>query len=343
MSGLPEEKSLDECQEPLFTFGVIADIQYADKDDGYNYVKTRIRYYRSSLSLLQDAAQDWASEPAQPAFILQLGDIIDGFNAPLKTSETSLAKVLAEFEKLKIPVHHIWGNHEFYNFSRKNLMESQLNSAHLGEAEVTPAEGASDPESFYAYHFSPFPKFRLLLIDSYDLSVIGRDPTSHKYGKSLKVLKQKNKNADLNSPAGLEDPRFVSFNGGVSNDQLNWINSVLQTADKNEETVMVAGHLPIYPPSTDPICLTWNFLEVLALLQSHPSVVAYFSGHDHDGGYSQDTCGIHHITFNGLIETPPSSQAFATMEIYEDRMELQGRGLIPNRTLIYRTRQYTNM
>lgn len=192
---------MDEAPGPLFTFGVIADIQYADKDDGYNYVQTRVRYYRSSLSLLQDATQEWASESAPPAFILQLGDIIDGFNVPLKASESSLTKVLAEFEKLKIPVHHIWGNHEFYNFSRKQLMESKLNSMQLGDPWVT---SPGDPESFYAYHFSPFPKFRILLIDSYDFSVIGRDSSSHKYVKSLKVLKQKNKNADLNSPTGIK-------------------------------------------------------------------------------------------------------------------------------------------
>lgn len=194
---------MDGTPEPLFTFGVIADIQYADKDDGYNYVKTRMRYYRSSLSLLRDATQEWASETCRPAFILQLGDIIDGFNVPLKTSETSLAKVLAEFEELKIPVHHIWGNHEFYNFSRKLLMESKLNSTRLGESPGMSPESSQDPEYFYAYHFSPFPKFRLLLIDSYDFSVIGRDPSSQKYVKSLKVLKQKNKNADLNSPTGI--------------------------------------------------------------------------------------------------------------------------------------------
>lgn len=194
---------MGESLDPLFSFGVIADIQYVEKDDGYNYVKRRMRYYRSSLSLLQDATQEWSSEAFQPAFILQLGDLIDGFNVPLKTMETSLTKVLAEFEELKIPVHHIWGNHEFYNFSRKQLMDSRLNSSTLGEtADISP-DSSNDLEYFYAYHFSPFPKFRLLLIDSYDFSIIGRDPSSRKYVKSLKVLKQKNKNSDLNSPTGI--------------------------------------------------------------------------------------------------------------------------------------------
>ncbi|XP_063819707.1 manganese-dependent ADP-ribose/CDP-alcohol diphosphatase-like [Pseudophryne corroboree] len=206
-SSMPEaenavNKGMDETSKPLFTFGIIADIQYADIDDRYNYVKTRMRYYRNSLSLLQKATGQWASETVKPTFILQLGDIIDGFNVQYNATETSLTKVLTEIEKLKIPVHHIWGNHEFYNFSRKQLLESKLNSMPLKDALTTSPENNDHLDSFYAYHFSPFPKFRLLLIDSFDFSVIGRDPSSHKHVKSLKLLKQKNPNKDMNSSEG---------------------------------------------------------------------------------------------------------------------------------------------
>ncbi|XP_069809120.1 manganese-dependent ADP-ribose/CDP-alcohol diphosphatase isoform X2 [Dendropsophus ebraccatus] len=325
----------EDMADPLFTFGVIADIQYADMEDGYNFTKTRMRYYRNSLSLLQGAMQGWASERLAPHFILQLGDIIDGYNATYRSSEASLHKLLTELERLKTPVHHVWGNHEFYNFSRKQLVESRLNSSRL--PGTTPPEDGADPlDSFYAYHFSPFPRFRLLLVDSYDLSIIGRDPSSDKYVRSSKMLREKNPNEDKNSPQGLTEPQFVQFNGGISADQLSWINDVLEASDNNNEKVIVAGHLPVHPNATDPICLTWNFAEVLAILQSHPCVVAYFSGHDHDGGYCQDHCGIHHLTINGIIETPPESQAYGTVYIYEDRMVLRGRGLLPDRTLLYR-------
>jgi len=37
--------------------------------------------------------------------------------------------------------------------------------------------------------------------------------------------------------------RFVKFNGGVSADQLSWLDSVLQKSDENEEVVLVAGWL----------------------------------------------------------------------------------------------------
>ncbi|CAH2292013.1 manganese-dependent ADP-ribose CDP-alcohol diphosphatase isoform X1 [Pelobates cultripes] len=335
-------EDMEEKPEPYFSFGIIADIQYADIDNGYNFMKTRMRYYRNSLTLLKEAVQEWDSESTKPKFILQLGDIIDGFNVPQKTSDTSLAIILAEMEKLKIPFHHIWGNHEFYNFKRKYLMESKLNSKPLedeiGQLTINEdtSETRSDQESFYGYHFSPYPGFRFLLIDCYDLSVIGRDTMSIKYGMSLKLLKEKNPNEDLNSPRGLEEEQFVQFNGGVSGAQLNWINSVLASSDEQDEKVVVIGHLPIHLDSTDAICLAWNYKEILSALQSHPCVIGYFAGHDHDGGYSVDASGIHHITFKGVIETPPENQAFGTMYMYEDKMVLKGRGLVLSKTLHYR-------
>ncbi|KAM4664007.1 manganese-dependent ADP-ribose/CDP-alcohol diphosphatase-like isoform 2-T5 [Discoglossus pictus] len=335
-------EGMDEEAAPSFSFGIIADIQYADKDDGFNYMKTRMRYYRNSLTLLQHAIQEWAVETIKPECILQLGDIIDGFNVMNKESEASLEKVLVEMENLKIPFHHVWGNHEFYNFSRKYLTQSKLNTNSLENklewsevtSEIVPPK--EDLESFYVYHFSPFPKFRFVLIDSYDLSVIGRDPSSVKYEKSMKLLKENNHNEDLNSPTGLRKPYFVQFNGGISTAQLNWINSVLTSSDEKEEKVIVLGHLPIHPDAADIICLAWNYQEVLSVLQSHPCVVGYFAGHDHDGGYCQDVCGIHHITFKGVIETPPDSQAFGTMYIYKDKMILKGRGLAISGPLYYR-------
>ncbi|KAM4691681.1 LOW QUALITY PROTEIN: dual specificity mitogen-activated protein kinase kinase 4 [Rhinophrynus dorsalis] len=238
---------MNSKSEPYFSFGIIADIQYADKDNGYNYTKTRMRYYRNSLTLLRGAVQEWALEHKKPQFILQLGDIIDGFNVQNKRSSESLKKVLSELEKLEIPFHHIWGNHEFYNFSRKHLTESKLNTKPVeGVMDQVPTSPRSmkfeyDHESVYAYHFSPFPKFRFLLIDSYDLSVIGRDPSSVKYESSLKLLKENNHNEDLNSPIGLTENQFVQFNGGISASQLNWIDSVLTSSDENDETVIVVG------------------------------------------------------------------------------------------------------
>jgi len=62
--------------KPCFSFGAIADVQYADIENGTNFEKTAIRRFRQSPVILDKAVQAWNEE--QIAFIVQLGDLIDG-------------------------------------------------------------------------------------------------------------------------------------------------------------------------------------------------------------------------------------------------------------------------
>lgn len=185
-------------ERPEFTFGIIADVQYADIDDGLNYSKTRTRYYRNSLNLLRSAIQGWKEERVIPSFILQLGDIIDGYNNKHGASGRALKTVVNEFESSLVKVHHVWGNHEFYNFNRNALFASEINSARKAE----PGSGLID-DDIYAYHFSPAPKFRFVVLDAYDTSVVGRDPTNEKYNQAMKILQEHNQNEDLNHPPSI--------------------------------------------------------------------------------------------------------------------------------------------
>ncbi|XP_028821569.1 manganese-dependent ADP-ribose/CDP-alcohol diphosphatase-like [Denticeps clupeoides] len=324
--------AMEPCAEPpLFTFGVIADVQYADIDDGANYTRTRARYYRNSVRLLRRACRAWSEEDVRPRFVLQLGDVIDGHNVKHGASERALETVLRELDGCPAEVHHVWGNHEFYNFSRDALLASALNSARLGDGRLAP------PGDMYVYHFSPAPCFRLVVLDAYDVSIIGRDETSEKYEEAASIMKEHNSNPDLNHPPvthGLEQ-RFVKFNGGFSQDQLQWLDEVLSLADTNQEKVIVVSHLPVHPSSTDPICLAWNHSTVLSILHSHSCVVCFIAGHDHDGGYHQDELGLHYLTLEGVIETPPHSDAYGTVYVYKDHMFLKGRGRIEDRVLRY--------
>lgn len=128
----------------------------------------------------------------------------------------------------------------------------------------------------------------------------------------------------------------MEFNGGFSQEQLEWLHRVLTFSDDNREKVTVVGHLPVHPKATDPICVAWNYEEILSVLHAHESVVCFISGHDHDGGYHRDERGIHHLTMEGVIETPPDSQAFGTVYVEGDRMVLRGRGRVSDRVLRFR-------
>lgn len=317
----------------MFTFGLIADVQYADIEDGQNYLRTRRRYYRGSADLLRDAVLQWRRERVQ--CVVQLGDIIDGHNRRRDASDRALDTVMAELDACSVDVHHVWGNHEFYNFSRPSLLSSRLNSA-----QRTGTDTGSDliGDDIYAYEFSPAPNFRFVLLDAYDLSVIGREEESEKHTHSWRILTQHNHNLqDLNQPpvsVGLEQ-RFVKFNGGFSEQQLQWLDAVLTLSDHKQERVLIFSHLPVHPCAADPICLAWNHEAVLSVLRSHQSVLCFIAGHDHDGGRCTDSSGAQHITLEGVIETPPHSHAFATAYLYEDRMVMKGRGRVEDLTITY--------
>uniref|UniRef100_UPI0000E9BBC2 Putative dimetal phosphatase n=1 Tax=Danio rerio TaxID=7955 RepID=UPI0000E9BBC2 len=320
-------------EDPVFTFGLIADVQYADIEDGENYLRTRRRYYRGSADLLRDAVLQWRRERVQ--CVVQLGDIIDGHNRRRDASDRALDTVMAELDACSVDVHHVWGNHEFYNFSRPSLLSSRLNSA-----QRTGTDTGSDliGDDIYAYEFSPAPNFRFVLLDAYDLSVIGREEESEKHTHSWRILTQHNHNLqDLNLPpvsVGLEQ-RFVKFNGGFSEQQLQWLDAVLTLSDHKQERVLIFSHLPVHPCAADPICLAWNHEAVLSVLRSHQSVLCFIAGHDHDGGRCTDSSGAQHITLEGVIETPPHSHAFATAYLYEDRMVMKGRGRVEDLTITY--------
>ncbi|XP_054610356.1 manganese-dependent ADP-ribose/CDP-alcohol diphosphatase isoform X2 [Dunckerocampus dactyliophorus] len=287
---------MDDCceREPLFTFGVIADIQYADIDDGLNFTQTRRRFYRNSLQLLREARETWSQSATRPNFILQLGDIIDGFNKDYGASSAALDRVLEEFNLDSMEVHHVWGNHELYNFTRSELLHSRLNSAVLADRSSSGTRAGGD---IYAYSFSPFPGFTFVVLDAYDVSLLGVEEDSSRYHSALTLIKLHNNNEDLNCPP---------------------------------------GHLPVHPCSTTPICLAWNFDELLSIIQRHSSVVCFIAGHDHDGGYYLDeSTGVHHLTLEAVIETPPGNNAFGTVSVYEDRMVLKGTGRIPDVEVLF--------
>lgn len=184
-----EEASQErENQKPYFSFGLIADIQYADRSNGISCWRT-MRYYQHSLLHLQQAIDEWNGQEPHPRFVLQLGDIIDKYNRGLGASEKALEMVLAEVRRAKMPFHHIWGNHEFYNFNRDFLRESKLNTAWMQDRKQDDHKESLDGKStnvdYYAYHFSPHSKFRFIVVDTYDLSVLGRRPDDPQHLNSL--------------------------------------------------------------------------------------------------------------------------------------------------------------
>ena len=177
--------------------GLIADIQYADVENGHNFARTIERYYREALNHLKEAVDAWNQEEPKLECVLQLGDIIDGKSKRVKKSQQDLEAVLNEFHRLNCPTYHILGNHELYNFSRQWLLESELNSTKM-DACTTPKPG----QTAY-YHMSPAPGLRIVCLDPYDISMLGHKRDAPEYKEAETRIRKVNHNKDLNAPDGM--------------------------------------------------------------------------------------------------------------------------------------------
>ncbi|KAL9272801.1 Manganese-dependent ADP-ribose/CDP-alcohol diphosphatase-like protein, partial [Drosera capensis] len=295
-------------KQPLFSFGVISDVQYADIPDGRSFLGVP-RYYRHSLLVLQRAVQSW-NNAVNLSFAINYGDIVDGF-CPRDESLNSVKKVVAEFEKFDGPVYHMIGNHCLYNLPRDELVPMLRIPGRSGLAY---------------YEFSPTPDYRFVVLDAYDVSAIGWTRDHPNTLKAMAFLEEKNPNADKNSPNGLVglDRRFLLFNGAVGKEQLDWLDSVLQDASNSEQKVIICCHIPLDPGASSDDSLLWNYEEVMDVIHRYKCVKACLAGHDHKGGYSVDSYRVHHRVFEAALECPPGSDAFGYIDVYDDRISLVG-------------------
>ena len=109
--------------------------------------------------------------------------------------------VLQVFQEFQGPVYHLLGNHCLYNLSRAQLHPK------LGLAADVPAY----------YDFTPHARFRFVMVDPYDISIMDWPQGHPRRAEAERILKQHNPNADMNSPVGLRGyrRRYVAFNGGA--------------------------------------------------------------------------------------------------------------------------------
>lgn len=93
----------NQAQKPLFTFGVIADVQYCDCEPYGS------RFYRGSTLKLRDAINSFKDDSVD--FLINLGDLIDRDYSSFKT-------VLNIIDSSGIKSWHLTGNHDYSVDSR---------------------------------------------------------------------------------------------------------------------------------------------------------------------------------------------------------------------------------
>ena len=264
---------------PLFSFGLIADVQYADADQWGK------RDYRGSLKRLEASLEILNAHDL--AFIVHAGDLIDrdyaSFEAPLSI-----------FKRSKTRVHFVVGNHEFsVSDSLKKGVRKKL----------------GNPRGYYAFRMGDM---QFILVDAMDVSVHASRKSSRDYTRALHIQQKLNEAGANNA---------YDWNGAIGTHQLKWIEKKLRKADRKNYKVILFSHLPLLPENGLQL---WNNRELLAVLNSRQSVVAFISGHHHEGGYVEVN-GIHHLTLKGLVEATAAT-ACGVAEVFSDRIIVKGFG-----------------
>lgn len=85
--------------------------------------------------------------------------------------------------------------------------------------------------------------------------------------------------------------------------------------------MILCGHHPLLPSDA---YRAWNSEAVIAVIDRHSSVAAYFNGHYHTGA-EEVRNGIPYITFKSLLHEPEIT-AYSAIHLYVDRMEIEGNG-----------------
>ena len=346
--------------ELIFSFGLIGDTQYVDAEDGTNFEGSIVRRYRQSLEtlLLANAHFNSLNKTQKLLTSVLLGDLIDIKTIKLNTVDAALDAVLAATSNTDIfdaadaaadaaagaaeasprtregGGRHCWkyvlGNHDLTALTRAEAY------ARLIPADVAASTQQCSPDKLY-YHCSPCLGHRFVFLDSFDISLLNASSPSKKL-EAEQILKDNNPNYEnFDKPSCnwfhnllYEDHRYVPFNGGLSSDQLCWLDAVLQEARASNELVYIFCHCPCHPQSCQSSGLMWNSETLLELLHTYtPNVVAVFAGHDHVGGYVIDEFGIHHLVAPAPLECGKDEPAFGDVSVYADRMVLNWVGKQP--------------
>ncbi len=253
------------------------------------------RHYRESVPKLE-AAVAWLSKKGLP-FTLHLGDFID-------RDITAFVKVLPLLDGLGHPTRHLLGNHDYTVADGEKGGIANL----LGM-----------PNDFYAFRSKGI---RFVMLDTNDRSVYKYPPGSVGDVEGEAML------AKLTT-AG--EPAAKRWNGGVSEKQLAWLENELAQADAAQERVILCGHHPLLPANE---MRAWNSDEVIAVIDRHPCVAAYFNGHHHDGAQVIRD-GVPYITFKSILHEP-GVNSFSAIHLFADRLEIEGNGREVSRVLAIR-------
>jgi len=243
-----------------------------------------VRYYKKSPERLKAAVKKLNSQDL--AYTVHLGDFID-------QNFSSFDTLIPIWNKLNSPSHHVLGNHDFSvaDSLKKNIIK-KLNLQ----------------KRYYSITKN---NWKFLMLDGTDLSSYG----------SLDPKKQTEAVQLLQEISAQKKPYAQSYNGGLSQLQIDWVKQELIQARVSKLNVAFFCHFPVQPISNHNI---WNTEEFMTLISNYPEVKLFMNGHNHAGAYSFLN-GVHYITFKGMVDSENKS-AFSIVRFTKDSLFIEGFG-----------------
>ncbi|QJE95491.1 metallophosphoesterase [Luteolibacter luteus] len=250
------------------------------------------RHYRTTPGKMKEAVE--VIRAAKPEFTLHLGDFID---RDFKSFDVMLPLISG----LGHPIYHLLGNHDY-------------SIADAEKARVVSTLGM--PHDYYTFRSG---STRFVMLDTNDLSTY-RDPKDSLRNKEAAQLLKKLEAAQA--------PGAKPWNGGLSKAQLEWLDRELSAASAAKEKVILCGHHPLIPAEMHQ---AWQADEVLAVIDKHDCVRAYFNGHNHAGAFVERK-GIPYVTFRSMLHEP-GINAYSVVDVFDDRIVITGHGRAESRVL----------
>lgn len=242
---------------------------------------------------LKAAIADLNTKPL--AFVATVGDLIDRDFA-------SFSAVMPIYTKLSHEHFPVCGNHDF-------------EVADEDKGKVLGAMGLEKP-----YYSVIRGSWHFLFLDGTDIALWRQAANDPATAEARRILE---------GAAATGKPQAKKWNGGIGKEQMAWIKAELDRAKDAGRRVIVFNHYPVIPAG-NPHNL-WNADELVSLFGEYDHIAAYMNGHNHSGNYGiHGNC--HYVNFKGMVETEEET-AYATVQCYPDRLEIQGYGLEPDRGL----------
>jgi predicted phosphodiesterase len=250
------------------------------------------RFYRSSPEKLRESIGQFNREK-NLAFAVGLGDLIDRNFSSFDTLQPILEQSVHK-------IYNIPGNHDF-EVEKEKLKKVQ---EALGLAKT--------------YYTIEKDDWHLVFLNGNEITFNSLNPEI--VDEAEKIL------AELKAA---EKPNSYEWNGGMSRQQISWLDQQLEAAQNKNQKAAIFCHYPLLPFEAHAL---WNAEEVLKVLKKYNHVKLWLNGHNHKGNYTKQH-GIHFLTVKAIVETE-NENAFSIFTFSEDKIEIEGFGREPDRELV---------